>query len=594
MRRTWAPRIGLKGALVAAAVLALGGAFFVFPRRAAAPRAEAVCPAVTHYSYFSTPPVFDQGYAEAGEVAPDASVKGVLVPHHLLAAKLVAGAFGRIATDRDATVVLVSPNHFSAGRGRIITTAASWRTPYGTLPGDCAAVEALKAAGAASVEEAPFEKEHGVSGIVPFIRKSLPHARVVPVIVRDDASDADLEKFAQAARRIFGPDTLFVASFDFSHELTDTAAKFHDRMSLAVVDAFDDAGARALDIDSMPGLRLSMRLLEQAGAPRFSLVEGSNSSELTHRPDQPDVTSYLAGTFAAGEKTSDDDVTLLAFGDLLLARGVETAVAKHGPDYPFEPIRRLLRGSDLVTANAEGVFADVGEDLKPVKGEDLKFPFEPALLPYLKRLGFTHLGEANNHASDFGRPALETSRAAMGAAGLATFGDPSNAEALTSMTEVRGRKIAQIGYSQFGGKPDATLAAIAEAKKAGAFVVVYAHWGVEYEPKPTQLQVSLAHRFVEAGAVIGSHPHVIQPIEVYKGKAIFYSLGNFIFDQPSAGPTGQGLAVGMADGAEGTTFYLMPLEIRGAQASLMPYEKRSTLIRQLGVPTGVFTLKPSP
>jgi poly-gamma-glutamate synthesis protein (capsule biosynthesis protein) len=523
----------------------------------------------------------------------------------LLAAKFIAEAFGQIATDRAVTVVLVSPNHFSAGRGKIITTAASWRTPYGTLDGDCGAVLALQKAGVATIEEGPFEKEHGISGIVPFIKKSLPHARVVPVIVNVNASDADLDRFTQEAKRAFGPDTLFVASFDFSHDLTATAAKFHDRKSLAVVDGFDDQGAQALDIDSMPGLRLAQRLQDQAGAPSFSLLEASNSAELTGRPDQPDVTSYLAGTFRAGAgHSANDDVTLLAFGDLMLARGVAAAIARHGPMYPFEPITRLLIGSDLVTANAEGVFADVPADRKAVKPDDLNFAFGTWLLPTLHRLGFTHLGEANNHALDFGSAALEASRTAMRQSKIGAFGDPENDRDLADMTVVRGRKIAQIGYDQFSGHgPEAVIAAIAEAKKAGAFVVVYPHWGIEYEPKPTQLQISLAHSFIDAGAdvVVGSHPHVVQPVEIYNGRAIFYSLGNFIFDQP-AGPTSLGLALGIADGSAGTAFYLMPLDIQHDQASLMTYQKRSTLLLQLAsastaydvkkaMASGIFTLK---
>lgn len=606
-----ARKISSKAAVVAAA-LALGGAIFFFLTAQRPAPHPAVCPAALHYSYFSAPTVFDKGYDQAGPRTPDGAIKGLLVPHHLLAAGLIAEAFGQIAKGRAVTVVVISPNHFSAGRAKIITTAASWRTPYGLLEGDCGAVLALKTAGAASVEESPFDREHGISGIVPFIKKSLPNARVVPVIVRDDAKDADLETFVREAKRAFGPDTLFAASFDFSHELTDTAARFHDRKSLAVVDGFDDVSARSLDIDSMPGLRLSLRLLDQAGAAKFSLLKASNSSELTGRADQPDVTSYLVGTFKAGEHAANDDVTLLAFGDLMLARGVEQAIATHGPGYPFEPITRLLTGSDLVTANAEGVFADTKADLQPAKADDLNFAFGSWLLPTLRRLGFTHLSQANNHALDFGPAALEASRTAMRQAKIGTFGDPGNDGEVADVTIVRGRKVAQIAYDQFSGRgPDAVLSAIAEAKKTAALVVVYPHWGVEYQPKPTQLQISLAHRFIDAGAdaVIGSHPHVIQPVEIYKGRAIFYSLGNFIFDQP-AGPTGTGLALGLADGSgpapfdagRRTTFYLMPIDIRRDQASLMTHEKRSTLLLQLAadsvasddvkkaMASGIFTL----
>ena len=64
-------------------------------------------------------------------------------------------------------------------------------------------------------------------------------------------------------------------------------------------------------------------------------------------------------------------------------------------------------------------------------------------------------------------------------------------------------------------------------------MVVFSHWGVEYSPASTDSMKSLAHQFIDAGAdlVVGSHPHVIEPMEIYNGKRIYYSLGNFIFDQ---------------------------------------------------------------
>ena len=74
---------------------------------------------------------------------------------------------------------------------------------------------------------------------------------------------------------------------------------------------------------------------------------------------------------------------------------------------------------------------------------------------------------------------------------------------------------------------------IEKVKNKSDFVVVYTHWGLEYHLRESESQKNLAHMFVDAGAdvIIGSHPHVVQPIEIYKEKVIFYSLGNLVFDQ---------------------------------------------------------------
>jgi poly-gamma-glutamate synthesis protein (capsule biosynthesis protein) len=79
------------------------------------------------------------------------------------------------------------------------------------------------------------------------------------------------------------------------------------------------------------------------------------------------------------------------------------------------------------------------------------------------------------------------------------------------------------------------------------------HAGNEYTDKPNDSQISFAHKAIDAGAelVIGSHPHVVQPVEKYKGKYIFYSLGNFVFDQMQSRDTKRGLAVKIIFNKEG-------------------------------------------
>jgi poly-gamma-glutamate synthesis protein (capsule biosynthesis protein) len=77
------------------------------------------------------------------------------------------------------------------------------------------------------------------------------------------------------------------------------------------------------------------------------------------------------------------------------------------------------------------------------------------------------------------------------------------------------------------------LADIKIADQNSDQVIIFSHWGNEYEQKPTDQDISLAHSFIDHGAdlVIGAHPHVIQSKEIYQGKYIYYSLGNFVFDQ---------------------------------------------------------------
>jgi poly-gamma-glutamate synthesis protein (capsule biosynthesis protein) len=103
-----------------------------------------------------------------------------------------------------------------------------------------------------------------------------------------------------------------------------------------------------------------------------------------------------------------------------------------------------------------------------------------------------------------------------------------------------------INYNQFiAGGLEQTIANLNKFKDKNVFIVLYAHWGDEYLANPSFRTVELAHQFIDEGAdlVIGSHPHVIQKREIYNGKQIYYSLGNFVFDQYFSKETTEGLLV---------------------------------------------------
>ena len=89
---------------------------------------------------------------------------------------------------------------------------------------------------------------------------------------------------------------------------------------------------------------------------------------------------------------------------------------------------------------------------------------------------------------------------------------------------------------------------VARARALGAqLVIVFPHWGVEYSTGPTAEQLALGHAAIDAGAdlVIGNHPHWAGAVEIYKGKPIFYALGNLVFDQTWSEPTLEGISVEM-------------------------------------------------
>ncbi|MEQ1666048.1 MAG: CapA family protein, partial [Bdellovibrionales bacterium] len=104
---------------------------------------------------------------------------------------------------------------------------------------------------------------------------------------------------------------------------------------------------------------------------------------------------------------------------------------------------------------------------------------------------------------------------------------------------------------------------VKKLKAENDLVVVNIHWGTEYLLTANANQKLIAHKLIDSGAdvIFGHHPHVVEPVEIYKGKAIFYSLGNFVFDQ-NFGDTTTGLGVGVEFSKDKTTFTLYPYKLK--------------------------------
>jgi poly-gamma-glutamate capsule biosynthesis protein CapA/YwtB (metallophosphatase superfamily) len=240
----------------------------------------------------------------------------------------------------------------------------------------------------------------------------------------------------------------------------------------------------------------------------------------------------------------EGSITIGFVGDLMFARDIVTLMQSRGAAYPFERVRPLLAGFDLLVGNLEGTFTDRGEPL--VKTYTFRAP--PPLASTLVDAGFDAVSLGNNHAFDFGSVGLRDTLATLEAAGIPWFGageDEVRARA-PLILEAAGRPVALLGYSGVdesgfasGASPGVARASVetiatdvAAAVEAADYVIVVLHAGIEYTREPSAWQQSLAHAAIDAGAdvVIGHHPHVLQPSERYGEGLILYSLGNFVFD----------------------------------------------------------------
>lgn len=244
-----------------------------------------------------------------------------------------------------------------------------------------------------------------------------------------------------------------------------------------------------------------------------------------------------------------DSVSVTITGDILLDRGVRKVIEQKGTDAVFSPfVDSVFQSSDIVIGNLECPATKIKEP----SFKQFIFRAEPEWLFTLKRHGITHLNLANNHSVDQGRAGLADTRENVVSAGMIPIGAGRTMEEaarpvlLTSSPRkvyvLASLQLALENFAYLSEKPSVSqedFDTLAErvrhlrSSEPDSYIIVTLHWGGEHTLQPVTIQRVRAHQLIDAGAdaLIGHHTHTLQTIEEYKGKPIYYSIGNFIFDQ---------------------------------------------------------------
>ena len=235
---------------------------------------------------------------------------------------------------------------------------------------------------------------------------------------------------------------------------------------------------------------------------------------------------------------------LIFVGDIMLDDGPGRVIAS-GRD-PLAPFAALLADADYRIGNLECPLATIG---KPLDSKIYSFRVSPHAAGVLKGR-FDAMSVANNHSGDYGKEAFLETLTTLDGIGIRHFGGGRDLVAAHAplWIERKGLRIAVLAYNEFKprlfearadspgvawSEDSQVIADIRAARAAGADLVLpFMHWGWERELRPTERQRRLARLLIDGGAdaVIGSHPHVTQGADLYRGRPIIYSLGNFVFD----------------------------------------------------------------
>jgi gamma-polyglutamate biosynthesis protein CapA len=498
-------------------------------------------------------------------------VVSFVVPHHLVAEGLIEEAFAKVAEENGSSkierVILISPNHFNLGRNWVSVSEKKWKTKNGEVLPDISGIGKMKKLEEISLEEEAFRKEHGIENIVPFIAKYFPEAKVLPLMVKDGFPLEKARNLAENLAENFSQKTILILSSDFSHELEKNVSQFHDIKTLESIKTRNYSKFYDMDTDCAPGLAIMTRYSEVLGYGKFKVLANSNSSEIYQKNFIGENTSYITGFFSKGENENvEKTVGLMFFGDVMLDRHNRNLADKNGALWFTQKIRRIFWGQDENIINLEGPITNsnsVSLLTKENERNHFVFTFKPEDARVFLRenkIGLVSIG--NNHTLNFGEKGLLETKSNLDNFGVEYFGDPKDENNFLSK-EINGMRIGFLNHNQFSGiSVEKTVEKIKKLKdEENDFLIVYTHWGQEYEMVQNKKQRKLAHLFIDSGAdlIVGSHPHVIQPVEIYRNKAIFYSLGNFVFDQYFSQEVRERLAVGVLISKNEVSYYLSPL-----------------------------------
>ncbi|MBD3329911.1 AmmeMemoRadiSam system protein B [Candidatus Peregrinibacteria bacterium] len=534
----------------------------------------------SHFDFFEDEILAD--YSSLNKVESfSKDIKASIVSSDIRFGSGIAEYFERLSKTREIeTFVIITENLHLNGYQNIQVSNYGYNTSLGKLSPDMGKVRFLNDMGFNSSNRT-FYHDENTAILAPFIQKSFPEAKFVAINIKNMATEDEINTLITFLPNIIDDRTIIISPMTFSQGMNDHVAGFHNELALNIVETLDTESVGQIDSASKTNLKLLFEILEKYNWEK---------SEIS-MPSVQDGFSSIFVNYFEGEIEGDRDLTIMAFGDLMPGRYVRTLMDRHGKDYIFENIRgpnnSFFKGADYIFANLEGPIK--GQGYK--SGTSLVFGFNENIAPFLKRYGFNLFTIANNHAVDQGWDGRTSTIESLNKHDIGWCGHPSEVDKESVFyDEINGKKLAFACFQDVTYRLDdeAALNLIKEIRPNVDYLIVSIHWGVEYKHRPSEsLEVSPGRAFVDAGAdaIIGHHPHVVQSFEIYKDRLIFYSLGNFVFDQYWSVETQEELGIGLVlddspNGKMTSKAYLFPMKSEASKPRLMTEEEYAVWIEK--------------
>ena len=517
-----------------------------------------------------------------------------VVPHHLLAEEIIQKFFKSLSLKgKPKTIVLLSPDHFNS---KTLCQKTSFITlnpqtkKFKNIKVDKFLLKNLAEKSDFCFSNSSIERDHGIISLLPYIKSYFPDTKILPILVPSDITKKEITSLIETINSQSFSKTIVIASVDFSHYLPKIAAQFHDKKSIRVLLNFEKEEFENIEVDCwqcLYGTRLFAKLQSKE---KPEIIAYKNSTDFLKNPQIEKTTSYFSVIFEKEGKKNYKNLefqkvkTLLFVGDIMLDRGIENLMKKNSIYYPFEKIHQFLRGIDFVVGNLEG---PIVKNPPNFGKKSLKFAFFPEITKILSFSNFNLLSLANNHTFDTGEVGFKETKEFLKQSHINFVGHPIRCDKDFLFKKENIIILAFNKTFPFNCSDEEIAEIVKKIRKSNPkkFLIVIFHWGEEYQPKSSIFQQKLAHKVIGVGAdlIIGSHPHVVQEIEEYQGKLIFYSLGNFIFDQYFSKETQESLALGVEIYPQKVIYHLFPIQSKLGQPFLMELENAYSFLEKLAL-----------
>jgi AmmeMemoRadiSam system protein B len=298
-------------------------------------------------------------------------VLGGILSHHFFTEKYLSDFFNKFREQKPSTIVILSPNHFSAGTAPIATSRLPYQTPWGTVDPDLDTIDQLEKDGVIQTDEYIFEREHGISTPVGFLPKAFPETKIIPIATRRFVNKEQMVKLATDLDKILPSDALVLASINFSHHLNIHSTTFHDAVSEVALKSFDFDSIYNLEIDSPPSLYAFLKYMELRKGRLIDLVH-TNQAEISNNIESEDITSYFFALYSADKNFINVNKSAISITQWPVIRSTQQLIF----DRTFTgPEKNNLRGQQISVIPYTSISANEASNLAKKLS-----PFNPYLL----------------------------------------------------------------------------------------------------------------------------------------------------------------------------------------------------------------------